>query len=301
MINKERQILVTGASGFIGSTCIRTLAAQKNYSLICPSSRQMDVSDKQSVINFIENSQPDIIINFAAHRDANTAELQRNDKNGSAWMANVIGAENLSTVCRKYGIYLLHISTDMVFSGKEERKGPYSEIDTPENNPDNLSWYGWTKRLAEQAIGSDENACIVRIGNVSKPIYDPRLDYIGKILWLYDTRNSYPLFFDQTITLTFIPELVNTLVQLIDAKLSGIYHVSTSDTVSPAELAEYLLSQARPRRNKVQTASIDSYLETHPNRYPKHGGLKSQSTQNKLGRRFRSWREVANDFINNAT
>ncbi|TSC88403.1 MAG: dTDP-4-dehydrorhamnose reductase [Microgenomates group bacterium Gr01-1014_16] len=297
----ERRILITGSSGFIGSTCIRALAARNDYLLACPSPSQMDVSEKESVAQSVTKYQPDTIINFAAHRNANTAELQRGDKNGSAWLANVVGAKNLTEACSTYEIYLLHISSDMVFSGKEGKKGPYSESDIPENDPNDLSWYGWTKRQAEQAVISNKNACVVRIGNVTKPIYDPRLDYIGKIQWLYDTGNSYPLFCDQNITLTYIPELVDSLIQLIDARMSGIYHVASDDVTTPVELAEYLMSNVRPDRNKVKKASIDEYLNTHPNRYPKDGGLMSQDTQKRLGKKFRSWQRVVDCFVKYAT
>jgi len=244
----ERRILITGTSGFIGSTCIHTLAGRKDYSLVCPSSAQMDITNKHAVEDAVKQYRPDTILNFAAHRNANTAEIQRGDEEGSAWMINVVGAKNLAEVCNIYRIYLLHVSTDMVFSGKETRKGPYSESDTPENDPNNLSWYGWTKRLAEQAVISNENACVVRIGNVTKPIYDPSLDYIGKIQWLYDTGNSYPLFHDQNITLTYIPELVDSMIQLIDARMSGVYHVASDNVTTPVELAKYLMSNVRPNQ-----------------------------------------------------
>lgn len=262
----------------------------------------MDISEISLVQAAVHEYLPDTIINFAAHRNANTAESQRDNKRGSAWMTNVVGAENLSKVCRTYGIYLLHISSDLVFGGKEEKKGPYAENDIPENDPENLTWYGWTKRLAEQAVMTNsKNSCVVRIGNVSKPIYDPSLDYIGKIQWLFDTNNSYPLFFDQQITLTHIPELVNALVGLIDARLNGVIHMASDTVTTPVQVAEYLLRKTRPDKATIKQVSIDDYLKTHPNRYPKHGGLKSQVTQKVLGKNYMPWQGVVDYYIDHAT
>ncbi len=301
MTSKDRKIFITGASGFIGSTCINTIASRPDYTLYCPTSNQISVADKKSLTDYIEKYKPDTVINFAAHRNANTAELQRDNKNGSAWMTNVVGSENITEICQRYGMYLLHISTDMVFAGKKEKKGPYSEEDIAENNPDNLSWYGWTKKLAEDAVTSIKNQAIVRVGNVSKPIYDRTLDYIGKILWQFDTGNSYPLFSDQNITITYIPELVRTLIKLTDDRSSGIYHVSSDDVVTPYELAHYIMSKVRPGRYGIQEASIADYLDRNPRRYPEYGGLKSKSTQMRLGQPYRPWREVVNEFIKKAT
>ncbi len=298
---EKRRILIPGARGFIGSTCINTIAARQDYSLYCPPSSQVNIVDKKSLTEYIEKYKPDTVINFAAHRNANTAELQRDNKNGSAWMTNVVGAENVADLCQRYGMYLLHISTDMVFAGKENKKGPYSEEDIPENNPDNLSWYGWTKRLAEKAVSSVNNAATVRVGNVTKPIYDPTLDYMGKILWGFDTGNSYPLFSDQNITLTYIPELVKTLIKLTDDRSKGIYHVSSDDVVTPYTLAQDIMSKVRPDRYTIQKASITDFLIKNPRRYPEHSGLRSKNTQMKLGLTYCPWREVVNEFIKKAT
>lgn len=295
---KKQTILITGASGLVGSSFIDGVVNKKIGTLICPSHFQMDISNKSSIRKLIEEYKPDTIINFAAHRNANTAEDQCNDKTASAWMTNVIGVKNLAELSGKYEIYLIHISTDMVFSGYETDKGPYSENDTPEDNLKKLSWYGWTKRLAEKEILSKKiNASIVRIGNVTKSIYDPSLDYIGKILWLYDRDKLYHLFDDQHITLTHIPELTLSTVKLIESRLNGVFHVASSDLVTPFQLAEYLLLKARSKESIVKRISIDKFLKKMPNRYPKFGGLKSQFTQKKLDIKFMSWQEVVDNFI----
>lgn len=298
---KKQTILITGASGLVGSSFIEGVVSNKFITLVRPPHDQMDISKESSVKKIIEEYKPDTVINFAAHRNANTAEDQYNDKTASAWMANVVGAKNLAELSDRYGIYLIHISTDMVFGGYKTRKGPYLENDTPESSLEKLSWYGWTKRLAEKEILSKKiNASIVRIGNVTKPIYNPNLDYIGKILWLYDRDKLYPLFDDQQITLTHIPELTLSIVKLIESKLNGVYHVASSDLVTPFQLAEYLLRKARFKEDFVKRTSIDEFLKKTPNRYPKFGGLKSQLTQKKLGIKFMSWQEIVDDFIKHA-
>lgn len=291
---------MTGSRGFIGSSFIEVVLNTINYKIIRPSHQQMDISSITSIERVVLKYRPDTIINFAAHRNANTAEEQRNNKKGSAWKTNVIGAKNLAELCSEYKAHLVHISTDMVFSGYKTRRGPYSEKDTPENDPENLSWYGWTKRLAEKEIGSRKiSASIVRIGNVTKPTYNPSLDYIGKVLWLYD--NGYSIFRNQYITLTRIGDLIQVILKLVDEKINGIFHVASSDLVTPARLAEHLIRKVGSKKGAVRGSNIDRYLKGIPNRYPKFGGLKSQFTQEKLGIKFMTWKEMVSDFINNAS
>jgi dTDP-4-dehydrorhamnose reductase len=63
-----------------------------------------------------------------------------------AYAVNVEGVRNLVEACKRYGIILIHISTDYVFDGEKEEG--YSPEDTP--NPINV--YGRTKYLGEQVI-----------------------------------------------------------------------------------------------------------------------------------------------------
>lgn len=294
----RQTILITGASGFVGSSFVSHVK-QKNlkFDMLLPTHKQLDVSKAQSVDRYIKKNNPSIIINFAAHRNANTAEEQRNNKKGTAWKANVDGTKNLVSVAKKKGIYTIHISTDMVFSGHSRDKGPYSEIQNPKKNPYRLSWYGWTKLLAEREVQSYDGAAVIRIGNVTKPIYDPALDYVGKILWLHDQKKLYSLFDDQFITLSYLPDLGRAIVTLIKNKISGVFHVASGDLLTPFDMAEYLLFKTRKEKSVVKRTSIDEFLKKVPNRYPKYGGLKSVKTQEKLGLKFESWREIVDNFI----
>lgn len=292
----KKTILVTGGSGLVGSSFIGGYSENK-YQLIYPSHLEMDISNESSLKRYIEKHKPDVIINFAAHRNANTAEEQRKDKKGSAWRTNVQGTKNIVSISKKSGIYLIHISTDMVFSGHVKDKGPYHELNKPKKNLSRLSWYGWTKLLAEHSVSSYNGGAIVRIGNVTKPIYDPGLDYVGKILWLFDNKKLYPLFDDQFITLSYLPDVSKTIFALIKNKVPGVFHVASSDLVTPYELAEHLLYKARRAKGKVKKISIDKYLSIYPNRYPKHGGLKTDFTQQKLGIMFPTWQKIVDNFI----
>ncbi|MBI2334533.1 sugar nucleotide-binding protein [Candidatus Daviesbacteria bacterium] len=201
------KILVTGGNGLVGSHFVG------NYSdVLSPTVNELDITDKSSLDHFFSEHQPEVIIHFAAFTDVTTAEDQRNNRNAPCWIVNVEGTANLIRTIN-YQPYFIYISTDVVFSGKKENPGPYSEDDSSEENLNSLSWYGWTKKEAEKLVMNNlKNAAILRISNPSRAEYASKLDYIHKILKLYDTGKLYPMFNDQYLTLTYINEVTETLI-----------------------------------------------------------------------------------------
>lgn len=297
-LKNKRPILVTGGSGLIGSYFLKSCTDKLNdIVIISPAHQQMDITDKDSIKRYFELYEPLAVIHLAAFRDATNAEKQRGNKEGSVWKVNVEGSKNISLICKYYESYLVHISTDYVFSGHRKNPGPYSEKDEPKDHEGLLSWYGITKREGEKRVlESSSKVSVVRIGNITRSGNDPELDYIGKILWLYDQKKIYPMFDDQRLTLTYVPGLVDIIVKLLKVRLPGIFHVSTNNLVTPHELANYLIERVYGNKNAIKGVSIDSYLKLNPRRYPKYGGLKSNSTQKKLNINALSWQEVVDIY-----
>lgn len=307
---KAKTVLITGGSGFIGSNFLsfahdlkqenqnkRDFFSKKlQYRIVVPSHSELDILNVNQLNNVFKDISPEIVINFAAHRDANSAELQRNNLNGSVWKTNVKGVGNISKVCQECGSFFIHISTDMVFSGSRDNLGPYDEKTKPETGLENISWYGWTKAEGERVIINNKSA-IIRVGNVTNALYDPKLDYVGKILYLFDRKELYPLFSDQYISLTYIPSMFEIIEALIKKKNNGVFHVASKNIFTPYELGEYLISEIRGKTGVVKRISIDDYLKVSPHRYPKYGGLLAEETSKQLGVKLLDWKQIIDPFI----
>ena len=68
-----KKILITGASGFVGS---RTVAAlHDTYELITPCHSELDITSQEAVESFISRTQPDAILHLAALSNTGYCEL----------------------------------------------------------------------------------------------------------------------------------------------------------------------------------------------------------------------------------
>ncbi len=144
-------ILMTGNQGQLGRA-IERLAADRQLSVSGSDIDTLDIADADRVERWIEEHRPQTLINcaaFTAVDDCETHKSQAKSINGTA-----VG--NLASACRKFGVRLIHISTDYVFDGKGSR--PYREDDRV--GP--TSAYGRTKLLGEQMAAQTPRHLIVR-------------------------------------------------------------------------------------------------------------------------------------------
>lgn len=287
------KILITGGNGLVGSHFVENYYKGLDEKIILsPSQNELDIINKESIVNFFGIHKPDAIIHFAAFTDVAEAEKQKNNKKGLCWVVNVEGTANL-VEASNYQPYFIFISTDVVFSGHKNNPGPYGEGSPTENNDKHLSWYGWTKREAERIVQNNlKNAAILRIANPVRAKYKEKLDYVRKILNLFDTGKLYPMFDNQFLTLTFIDEITECLKVLLEKKLSGVFHVSSINLFTPYKLANFLIEKARTVYGAARPISIKEFLKENPTRYPQYGGLEVDKTQQELGLKFNKWEDT---------
>ena len=145
-------ILVTGANGQLGCEMQRLGAVSPN-NYIFTDVAELDITNADAVMNAVKAASIDIIVNCAAYTAVDKAE----DDEATATKVNVDAVRNLGAVATKYGIKLVHISTDYVFDGKSFK--PYTEDVAV--CPTNV--YGRTKLAGEEALFEQcKDAIIIR-------------------------------------------------------------------------------------------------------------------------------------------
>ena len=129
-------ICITGVNGLLGSKLLG--AAQGRYRIVTidlaesPLYKadkveyyQVDITDKEKIIDLISILKPHCVFHTAAL--TNVDECEREEQ--KAWDINVSGTENLVQACQPFPCTFIHLSTDYIFNGKN---GPYSEDDQPD-------------------------------------------------------------------------------------------------------------------------------------------------------------------------
>lgn len=293
-----KKVLIVGASGMVASRFVDLASAKLN---ITPADEKtLDITNKSAVEKYFVSNKFDAVVNFAAFTNVDAAEAQRGDESGLVWKLNVEGPENLAEACGKNNIFLVHISTDFVFPGSETYPGPYGEDSALPENSEGMGWYGWTKNRAELKVEhSGVKYAIVRYGYPFRAAnYDLKNDWARNLIKLYNEQKLYPLFTDQIQSTILIDDLVEPLSIIIEKELSGVFHIA-SDTTTPYEIGSYLLTKYANKPVELQKGSMVEFLSS-PGRTPRPrlGGLKTEKTQDKLGIKFRTWREMVDEFIN---
>ena len=128
-IGKFMKILVTGANGQLGRALQKVLINEE-IELLLTDTKEMDITDANSVKKVFNKFEPEIVINCAAFTNVDKCETEEE----LAFKINAEGPRNLVKMCLEYDACLVHISTDYVFDG--EKSEPYDEEDIP--NPQSV-------------------------------------------------------------------------------------------------------------------------------------------------------------------
>lgn len=272
-------LLIAGASGFLGANALleavdagREVAGVfHDTPIVCDGVKTMsaDLATSRTASEVLESVRPDWVLNCAAMADVDRCERDPE-------LARRINAElprELAISCREAGVRLLHISTDSVFDG---RRGNYEENDPAA--PVNV--YSRTKLEGERAITEElPDALIVRTNffGVSPGARTGLSDWIVREL---DAGHRIAGFTDVVFTPLLVNEVVRVVLDMMDSRLSGVYHLGGSTTLSkhdfavllargleldeklvkPAKLTDAELGAPRPRNTSLCSSRVETAL-----------------------------------------
>lgn len=247
----KKKVLVTGANGQLGKT-IEELSANSlsKQDFVFMSKSELDITDLHSLKKLFSKYSFDYVINCAAYTNVEQAEKTPE----IAFRVNALGVNNLSKLCDRYDIVLIHISTDYVFDGKKEE--PYDIEDLP--NP--INEYGKSKLLGEQHIQKILNKYfIIRTSWLYSKKYGNNFYKVilkkaktQEDLYVTDKEKGCPT---NTVNISYF------IYELITKKNNnfGIYHFSGKNEMTWYDFAKEILLE-NGLLDKINLVKADNYV-----------------------------------------
>lgn len=233
-------VLLTGANGFIGYYLTRQLL-QQSYKVIATGKgsnrlpfvndnliyEPLDFTNEEEVKTLLAKYKPHCIIHSGAISKPDECEINKE----AAYHTNVNSTEYLLTHAAINKSFFVFISTDFVFSGDKEF---YTEAD--ERLP--VNYYGHTKVLAENLVMQYAYGwSIVRTVLVYGNPASGRHNILTNTAAALQRGGLLNIFTDQTRTPTYVEDLVQGIVSIVDGRKEGVYHLSGEDKLSPFDMA----------------------------------------------------------------
>lgn len=272
-----KKVLVFGGSGLVGSKFIELNS--KTLALNAPDAAEVDILNKEQVVQAVAKVNPDFVINLAAFTDVEGAESQKGDENGICFKLNAVGAKNVAQACAKFKKKLIHISTEYIFDGTKETS-PYVEEDQP--NP--INWYGQTKYFGEQFVLENiTDPIIVRLCMPFSPFYQLKKDIARFFLEQLKMGNKITAVDDQRITPTLVDDIANALKVLVLSDTSGFYHISSTDSVTPLEFAKTIAETFQLDYSQISPISLEEYNQNKKAKLLKYSWLNPAKFEAEFG------------------
>jgi len=239
----SKTILNIGANGFLGSNILQLRKTKDvrdlNYQFLAADIENseipidvtfyhVNITNPQDTLKKIEIISPDVVLLTAAMTNVDQNEVDKE----LATKINTEGPKNVLEACKKTDSKFVFMSTDFIFDGIS-KEGNYNESDTP--NP--LSYYAKTKYHAEQVIINSEVEYTICRTAVLYGWNKQKQNFITWIVNKLQQNEPIQIVTDQFNSPTFVKNLAQILIKLIEKDAKGIFHTAGDCTLNRYEMA----------------------------------------------------------------
>ncbi len=282
-----KKIMITGCNGQLGRALNRLYEKEQGVTVINTDVFQgenitsLDITDVDMVLSFVRETKPDAIINCAAHTNVDKCETDIDN----AYKINAIGPRNLSIAATQIGAKLMHVSTDYVFPGTENRA--LTEFDAVGAT----SMYGKTKLAGENFVRDfGDKYFIVR----TAWLYGDGKNFVKTMLRLAESHKEVGVVKDQYGTPTSAMELAKAVKYLLPTENYGLFHGTCEGSCSWADFAAeiFRLAGKDTKVNYITTEEFGS-----PTKRPAYSILDNYMLRLTTDFRFAPWQDAIAEYM----
>lgn len=278
------KILVTGASGQLGSEFKDLSVGYADDSFFFVDREKMPLDNLTEVLNVLETERPDLIISGGAYTAVDKAESEPE-------LVDIINHQAVALMAKwakKNGKRLIHISTDYVFAGN-------SSTPLKEDEPtDPINVYGLSKQRGEAAIiSSGSDAIIVRTAWVYSSY---GANFVKTMIRLMTERDEISVIADQIGSPTYARDLAQAILIVAhsDKWTKGIYHFSNEGEISWYDFA-VAIRELRHLDCRINPIGTEQYPT--PAKRPKYSLLDKTKIKNTFGVNVPEWKQSLSEML----
>jgi dTDP-4-dehydrorhamnose reductase len=212
-------VLITGASGQLGSVAVRAFA---DRTVIAHSRASLDITQPDVVARTVAHASPDVIVNCAAFNDVDGAQ----DRPLEALAVNAFALRSLARAAAASGATLVHYSSDFVFDGQAAAE-PYDE----RAHPSPQSTYAASKLLGEWFALEAPCAFVLRVESLfGMPHgWTGRSGTLDGIVDSLEQGRLVRAFTDRIVSPSYVEDVAAATKHLVDRGVApGLYHCVNS-------------------------------------------------------------------------
>jgi len=261
------KILISGITGLVGSE-ISSVAKDRGWSVVGASrhpgvnSLTYAVGDGERFEKTIDDTHPEAIIYCSAWTNVDACE----ESPETCLHANSILPGLAAKAANERGIHFALFSSSYVFEGTKPK---YHETDDP--NP--VNWYGESKRIAEKLVMHNikKNLLIIRTMGVYG--FKPEgKDFLQQVIRAVGSGCKKKVANDQYGNFTFVKDLAESCLSLLEAKATGIWHVAGPEpSLCRSDIAKQICRLGGWDEGLIEP--VPSSFLNQKARRPKYGGL----------------------------
>lgn len=281
-----KKLIVTGCNGQLGRAINKIYAGNREYECVNTDVQDLDITNVESVLRYVDEIKPYAIINCAAHTNVNGCETDVDN----AYRINAIGPRNLSIAATRAGAKLMHVSTDYVFDGHANT--PYTEFD----NPAPKAVYGKTKLAGENFVKEfARDYFIIR----TAWLYGDGRNFVKTMLGLSQNHDKVTVVGDQFGSPTSADELARAIAYLIPTDNFGLFHGTCEGITNWADFTREIYRLAG-KKTEVVTVTSEEYEKNTTGIVaprPSYSVLENYMLKLTTNYMFADWEKAISEYI----
>lgn len=286
-----KKIMITGCNGQLGRALNQLYGKEQEIEIINTDVFQgqgitpLDITNVDAVLSFVREIRPDAIINCAAHTNVDKCETDIDN----AYKINAVGPRNLSIAAAQTGAKLMHVSTDYVFPGTQNRALTEFDVVGP------TSMYGKTKLAGENFVRDfGDKYFIIR----TAWLYGDGRNFVKTMLRLAEEHREVGVVKDQYGTPTSAAELAKAIKYLLPTENYGLFHGTCEGSSSWADFASEIFRLAG-KNTKVNYITTEEFAS--PTKRPAYSILDNYMLRLTTDFTFAPWQDAIAEYMKTLT